>query len=130
VGGLDYAYDLSHVLAHPLDRPSIVYATHVYPQRQREGWDRYFGDIAERFPVFCTELGFDSRYPQYAEETLFGQRGRYRRELIEYLEERGISWTVWSFAVQWGPGLLEGWDYTPNEAGAFYRQQLLSHQGR
>jgi len=129
VGGLHYAYNLSHVLANPVGRPNIVYATHVYPQAPRALWDFHFGNVAKVYPVFCTELGFDSRYPKYAEETLYGAKGRYRRELISYLEERGISWTVWCFAPDWGPGLLKDWDYKSNEAGAFFKEQLLSRKG-
>ncbi|KPK65571.1 MAG: hypothetical protein AMK73_02625 [Planctomycetes bacterium SM23_32] len=133
VGGLDFAHDLSFVPAQPVERPDVVYATHVYPERTG-GWDERFGRTAEQHPVFCTELGFvldpAGFDASYALETLYGPEGRFRSELMTYLEGRRISWTAWCFVVQWGPGLLAGRGYAPNQAGAFFREQLLLHRSR
>ncbi len=90
-------------------------------------WDDAFGNIKEVFPVFATEFGFAPSGQQHAEDNYPGP-GLYREEIINYLEERKISWTVWCFSSTWGPSLLSDINsYMPSESGAFFRSKLLEY---
>jgi hypothetical protein len=126
VGGLQAAYDLSFVPQAPIERSDIVYAAHVFPAVDwRLDWDSAFGDMAYDYPVFA-EIGFNNQCPhQELRESAYRGPIRYRDAVTTYLEERGISWTVWSFSHVWDPTLLLDTDYTPTESGEFFRDQLL-----
>ena len=124
VGGMTWAYDLSPVLSNPVERDNIVYATHPYPDMNYDrSWDTAFGQVAEVYPVFATEFGF-TIVGQKAEHRYTGS-GKYRTEIIDYLEDRQMSWTVWCFSPDWGPRLILNKDYYPTAAGKYFRQRLL-----
>jgi len=130
--GLDYTYDLSFVPDHPIRRENIIYAVHIYPNRKKKDWDRMFGRTAQRYPVFCTEWGFvldpKHAHASYSLETVYGPEGLFRRDIVDCLEQRGISWTVWCFGANWGPDLLADWKLNPNAGGVYVREQLLAHR--
>ncbi|MFW6205941.1 MAG: glycoside hydrolase family 5 protein, partial [Gemmatimonadota bacterium] len=128
VAGFDWAYDLTEPGAAPIELPGIAYVTHPYPQKREppweEKWQRDFGFLAERYPVIATELGFMSadlpgaHVPVIADET-------YGRAIIDFFEERGISWVAWVFDPQWSPQLIQDWDFTPTVQGRFFRDRML-----
>ncbi|MBD3233820.1 MAG: cellulase family glycosylhydrolase [candidate division Zixibacteria bacterium] len=60
VNGLYWGYDISYAIDHPIDRENIVYGTHPYPQKALyKSWEEAFGAVADKYPVFVTEFGFD-----------------------------------------------------------------------
>jgi hypothetical protein len=127
VGGLQFAYDLAFVTERPVRRDNVVYVTHPYPNANwRIDWDEAFGDIAARYPVFATELGYDDDGYRIDE---FQGAGAYPETLMAYLDERGIGWTAWSFSG-FPPALLADDDYTPTEAGEFFRGPMLAAGSR
>ena len=75
---------------------NIVYSTHVYPwlsatwRRFENDWDRAFGHLADRVPVFAAEWGGE------LVDLDWGLR------LRRYLDARDIGWTAWSWA-DWPP---------------------------
>ena len=83
VSGIDWGYDLEGFSLPAAN--NVVYSSHVYPNK-RKRWDRAFGDLARRVPVFVGELG--------------GQDGdlAWGERLLEYLEERCIGWAAWSWS--------------------------------
>lgn len=81
VSGINWGYDLRGV---ELDRANLVYSSHVYPEK-RPDWETAFGRIAETRPVFIGELGGE------AKDLGWG------RELMAYLEEKGLGWAAWSW---------------------------------
>jgi hypothetical protein len=81
VSGLNWGYDLR---PFPLDRPNLVYSTHIYRARGSD-WDEAFGRLAETHCVFAGEWGGG------AADLAWGTR------LADYLEERAIGWTAWSW---------------------------------
>jgi hypothetical protein len=80
--------------------------------------------MAERYPVMAAEFGFMSadlpgaHIPVIADET-------YGEAIIDFFEERGISWIAWVFDPQWSPQLIEDWDFTPTLQGRFFRQKMM-----
>jgi endoglucanase len=128
VGGLDWAYDLRPVGADPVRQPNVVYAVHPYPIKRPQPWESYweadFGYLASQYPVFVTEFGFES-----AEQAPGGSVAvatvDYGERIVQFMHDRGMSWTVWCFHTTWTPSLLADWSYTPTRpAGEFFRGVL------
>lgn len=127
VGGLHWAYDISHAIDYPIERENIVYATHPYPKAYEfKTWDEAFGNIKKKYPVFATEFGF---YPtgNQPEDSYMGE-GRYRDAIKSYLEDKNISWTAWCFRYKGHTKLLEDKNYIPTETGEFFREWLLEYE--
>jgi len=121
VSGILWSYDLSYVLANPVNRQNIVYGTHPYPN-QSKSYDEAFGALKATSPVFATEFGFDPNADgqHYQADTSYGN------EVINYLENKKISWTVWHFSPVWYPALLLDWNstYTPTTSGQLFKGYL------
>jgi endoglucanase len=134
VPGVHWAYDLRGMplLADhsPAPLPNIVYSTHVYPWSHTHTapfttweaeWDRAFGHLAGRVPLFAGEWGGN------ADDVEWGER------LARYLDARAIGWCAWSWAD--APCLVASChtrDYTPTPFGAVVREALrrASHRNR
>jgi hypothetical protein len=116
VGGLDYAYDLSGVPNHRVEGHNIVYVTHPYDfnGKQPTSWEEDWGFLAQSDPLFVTEFGSFDCDPTYSQQ------------LIEYAEERGLSWSAWA----WFPGgcnfpsLIVDWSGTPSATGQVIKAAL------
>ena len=123
VAGLDWAYDLTPLHIEPIEAEGIGYVTHPYPHKRSKPyepkWDEDFGFAAGRYPVVATEFGF----------VLGGQgmsdNGEYGKEIIHYLEDRGISWMTWIFDPDWYPRLIESWSpFKLTESGEFFKKAM------
>jgi endoglucanase len=116
IGGLNYAYDLSGVPNHRVEGYNIVYTAHPYnfPDKQPGDWTDDWGFMAETDPIFVTEFGSFDCNPSYPQQ------------LIEYAEQRGLSWSAWA----WFPGgcgfpaLIENWSGTPSAIGQVVKTAL------
>ena len=108
VAGTNWAYDLRGM---PMDLENVVYSTHVYPNKGAD-WDGVFGNLSESVPVFAGELGGN----ETASDVDFVRR------LLEYLHEREIGWTAWSWFNE--PYLVNR--YVPTEFGQLVRRTLGS----
>ncbi len=127
VAGFDWAYDLKPVAEAPIEAEGIGYVSHPYPMKVEppfeEKWERDFGFIADRYPLFVTEFGFtgadqpDAHVPVIADDS-------YGETIIAYFESKGISWAAWCFDPDWGPHLISDWKYTPTDSGAFFRKVM------
>jgi aryl-phospho-beta-D-glucosidase BglC (GH1 family) len=110
VGGVDWAYDLSHI---EIDAPNILYSTHIYPNRPPETWWKALGR-ATGIPVFAGEWG--------GRDCDLG----FGRRLAEALREKGIGWTAWSWS-DW-PHLIRhprASGFHPTPFGELVRDELL-----
>jgi endoglucanase len=137
VAGIGWAYDLrgmpllereGDASARPL--PNIVYNTHVYPWCRTRGlgfsistweseWDRAFGHLTSRVPVFAGEWGGGT------EDLAWGER------LLRYFDAHAMGWCAWSWADR--PHLVASCrdrDYTPTPFGAMVRGALISAAAR
>ncbi len=110
IGGTNWAYDLRGMPIDDLD--NVVYSTHVYPNKGTD-WDNVFGNLSESVPVFAGELG-GTESPDELE---------YVRRLLDYLQQREIGYTAWSWFNQ--PYLVAR--YTPTRFGALVQQDLANH---
>ncbi len=101
VEGTEYASNLSGVLSDPVKAPDVVYSVHEYgpslrvPEAGPEFWDKTFGNVASRYPVYVGEFGGNDADVAYG------------KQLIQYMDHKGLSWTSWN----WGeavPNLEKG----------------------
>ena len=114
IGGLDWGYDLSGVLrGYAIKGSSLIYETHPYPNKP--DWDKSFGNISRKYPVYIGEWGF-------------GRRGtnnlNYANNLMKYAQKHKLSWTAWDLHPFAGPTLIKNWQYEPTVFGEFVKKQL------
>ena len=129
VAGFSWGYDLKPVKENPIEIKGIGYVSHPYPQKTtepfEENWERDFGFVADKYPLFATELGFmaaedpGSHIPVISDE-------RYGQRIIKYFKKKGISWTVWNFDPDWPPQMISDWNYTPTKQGLFFKNVMLN----
>lgn len=127
VAGFDWAYDLTPLNSDPIQADGIGYVTHPYPNKRSKPWEpkweEDFGFAASRYPMIATEIGFTTQEissPKYSD---------YGPTIVHYLESRGISWTAWCFDPEWGPCLLQSWDYDLTGSGEFFKKAMQGDAG-
>jgi aryl-phospho-beta-D-glucosidase BglC (GH1 family) len=109
VGGMEFAYDLSHVPQAPVRRPNIVYATHPYAGVDwKRGWQEAFLTTAAAYPVFATEFGWG----EGMEESTDKVAGVYHEAILAAFDAAGISWTAWAMSHSFTPSLLAAADFS------------------
>ncbi len=113
----------------------IGYTVHPYSNKRTRPWEpkweEDFGFAASKYPVIATEFGGFARPPATegaianAETPGTGSRNpAYGPSIIKYLEDKGISWTVWCFDPEWVPTLLRNWNYELNASGEFAKAAM------
>lgn len=127
VAGFNFGYTLTDVKQDPISFPGVAYVAHPYPQKRPapwvEDWERDWGFVADRYPVFCTEFGYMSADGPGAHVPVIGDEV-YGEAIIDYFEKKGISWTVWVFDYDWSPQLLADEAYTPTAQGRFFKKKM------
>lgn len=133
VAGFNWAYELLEVLDEPIARDGVAYVSHPYPQKEQVShrnkeslyplWDEKFGHVAKVYPIIATELGW-VQADGYGAHIPVIDDGSYGPLIIDYMHERGISWTGWVFDPEWSPTMINNWDYAPSEQGAFFKSVL------
>jgi hypothetical protein len=99
-------------------RDKIVYSWHPYPSVYGSigatTWESKFGFIATTgvAPVMNTEWGLSNA----------SDSANYGTQLIQYMKDKGISWTGWIYSTDWGPAMLSKINVTaatdvPNPGG-------------
>jgi endoglucanase len=128
VGGLNWAYDLRDVAKQPINRTGIGYVSHPYPEKTTQpfekNWDRDFGSVSKRYPLFATEIGYMAHDAPGAHVPVKSD-GSYGQLITDYLDKKGASWTAWCFEPDWPPQLIADWNYTPTNAGNHFRAVML-----
>jgi endoglucanase len=124
--------DLTEPGGDPIDADDVAYITHPYPMKRPQPWEEHWQDdwgfLAEQYPVIASELGFMSadrpgaHIPVIADST-YGER------IVDFMEERGISWIAWVFDPVWSPQLIQDWDFTPTVQGRFFREKMRTLNG-
>ena len=129
VGGLGFATDYSEADDPPFASPDIALTAHPYPgiarSDRREIWDAMFGHLADRYPFVFTEAGFDP-YDVIVPQSYRGDL-EYGRELMQYAEEKHISWAAFVFynGPGWPMALFSDWDtLEPTLPGLFFKDLL------
>ena len=142
VAGFDWAYDLTPLRLKPIAAEGIGYTIHPYANKRPKNpsweaaWEADFGFAAAKYPLMATEFGgFAAPVVPGAPPPPAPAAGRggfgggggdaeYGPRLINYLEKKNISWTVWCFDVEWGPTLISDWNYTLNSSGLFAKAAM------
>ncbi len=122
VGGLNWAFDLSHVADYPVQGHNILYATHPYnnsADRQPARWSGSFGYLTKTAPVIVTEFGDGSGSCSAA----------WDQQLIAYADTHHVSWTAWAW---WSgdckfPSLLTDWKGGTTKEGDVVKAALLGY---
>lgn len=119
VSGVLWAYDLRDIKQNPVQRQDIVYEVHVYPLAIGSGpWDEYFGYLADYYPVFAGEWGF-----QPGDPGLNATAESYGKPLLTYMAQKDISWTAFCWSPYWAPVMLDS-RYVPTEFGQLVKEAL------
>lgn len=125
--GFNWAYDLTPVAADPIQRPNVGYVAHPYPMKRQsdweENWQKDYGYVAETYPVVCTELGYCHEDDPGAHiPVIWGDD--YGPAITSYLDQRGISFTIWCFDPHWAPMLISDWDFNLTTEGKYFKPYL------
>lgn len=126
VGGLDWAYDLSHVSAGTaVNGTNIVYVTHPYGWKAPDGdLARAYGNVAQNYPVIATEFGYADVGGASANNCYESEYSR----LLGDFNTRGLSWTGWAWLVDdtrcGFPTLIDSYSGTSTEPGSIVKSAL------
>ncbi|UOF00110.1 cellulase family glycosylhydrolase [Bdellovibrio reynosensis] len=120
VGGPYWSSHIAGAATDPVLGKNIVYVAHVYANQTISMWDSRYGAVADKYPLFITEWGFESGGTEGGDIT-------YGQNFETWMRNRGLSWTVWSFDILWGPRMFNS-DWTlkpgPGGMGVFVRDLL------
>ena len=86
-----------------------------------------WGFVAEKYPVFLTEIGFCETSAAGAHDPVISDES-YGKAITDYTGLRGISYTVWVFDPDWAPCLFTDWSYAPSRQGAYFKKALQSRK--
>lgn len=134
VAGFNWAYDLRPVAFAPIEREGIAYAVHPYPQKAKPKvkskenffklWDQVWGFAAKNHPLIATELGWVKADGKGAHIPVIND-GSYGPQIIEFMQQRDVSWVAWVFDPDWSPTMIKNWNFTPTQQGAFFKKEML-----
>ena len=123
VGGLNWAFDLSHVTDFAVKGFNILYATHPYnnaAERQPGKWNGSFGYLTRTAPVIITEFG----------DATGSCSADWDKQVIDYADTHQASWTAWAW---WAgdckfPSLLTDWNGGVTKEGEAVKAALLGYE--
>lgn len=127
VAGFNWAYELNDIKYEPIAYEGIAYVTHPYPQKREkpwiEKWEADWGFAADRYPVIATELGFMSADGPGAHIPVISDE-EYGETIVNYFNQKGISWVAWVFDPKWSPQLIQSWKFEPTMQGRFFKKKM------
>ncbi len=124
VGGINFGRDLGWVLEHPVSEGNLAYASHIYPAHASTGWDSWFGQVAEKYPVLSTEWGYMDENRADAPSYLIGNRVGYGESFLKYLDDRGIGWVACWYDDEWLPPMFAEGQNRLTQYGEFVLENL------
>ena len=134
-GGLRWCYDLTPAKEKPFRVKNLAYAVHPYPMKAKDDrkkgtmeqqWTKTWGFIADKYPMVATEFGFMSKDEPGSHVPCIGDDS-YGKRLINYFNEKTISWTVWCFHWSWKPALIDR-NYKPaTTEGKFFHKVMTDN---
>ncbi len=137
IGGLDWAYDFSGILAgrqfKDPDGNGVIYANHCYNHKNQavETWIANMKKAAETLPIIISEFGgayvAPGGTPPRRRRGFGGTRndGDWLMKVLLAIEDNQCSYTAWDFHPSAGPTLIEGWDYKPTPHFGKYVRLML-----
>lgn len=124
VGGINFGRDLSWVNDHPISETNLAYASHIYPAHASIGWDGWFGQVAEKYPVISTEWGYVDKSRADAPFYLIGNRTNYGEPFLKYLAQKDVGWVACWYDDEWLPPMFENGQTQLTEYGKFVLENL------
>ncbi len=123
VGGPYWSSHISGAATDPVTGSNIVYIAHVYSNQTTPAlWESRYGAVADKFPLFITEWGFETGGTEGG-DLIWGQAFQ------SWMQNRGLSWTAWCFDTLWGPRMFNS-DWTLKTGsggmGEFVRDALIA----
>jgi len=79
--------------------------------------------VADKYPIIATEFGFMGADERGAHIPCISDES-YGEAIINYMDKKGISYTLWCFDPNWPPTLITDWDFTPSRQGRFFKDVL------
>ena len=124
-GGLDWAYDLSGILAgRKLADPKgngVIYANHCYDNKGESvyTWIKNMEKATSELPVIVSEFGGNSGPSKRV------AADNWLLHVMQAVEEHHWSFIVWDLHRSAGPTLIADWNYTPTPLFGVYVKELL-----
>lgn len=128
-GGLDWAYDMSGILANrQLSDPygnGVIYANHTYPIKgdTMKKWMAKMDVAVKKIPVIVSEFGAQGNRGNPADR---GQTAvDWNNFTLYYIYKHHLNFTAWDLHPAAGPTLVSNWQYTPTPTfGAIVKKAL------
>lgn len=131
VAGFNWAFDLRAAGKAPIEKDNIAYVSHPYPMKVKppyeKNWDKSFGFLAKKYPIFATEIGYQLATDKGAHIPVIDD-GSYGKRITDYFGKRKISWVAWVFDPDWSPQMIKNWDYEPTMQGEHFREVMLKEK--
>jgi hypothetical protein len=89
-----------------------------------KNWDKAFGFLAKKYPIFATEIGYQLATDKGAHIPVIDD-GSYGKHVTDYFAKRKISWVAWVFDPDWSPQMIKNWSYEPTMQGEHFRDIML-----
>lgn len=125
-GGLDWAYDLSGILAgRQLSDPhgnGVIYANHCYDNKHDsvDAWIAKMEKASAKLPVIVSEFGGNAGPSRVVPSD------NWLLHVLQALNDHHWSWTAWDLHTSARPNLITNWDYTPSPQFGVYVKQALA----
>ncbi|MCH7626145.1 MAG: cellulase family glycosylhydrolase, partial [Chloroflexi bacterium] len=114
IPGTNWGRDISHAINNPIKRDNLIYKTHTSDDWKTIQRDYDLEAVAKRVPVLIGEFGAG---PSMDFDDL--------ESLLDFAEERGISWAGWLFHDKGCPCMLEdSEDFSVTEYGRIVKERL------
>jgi aryl-phospho-beta-D-glucosidase BglC (GH1 family) len=124
------------------------------PEPWAATWEQNYGFAANTWPVFATEFSHDAmdmpelkdpakgfeldnfilldpakgavwgNFKTKPAEPIDFKGNHYGNQIIEYLEGKGISWTIWVFDPTWGGNKIKSWNYELTPGAEFFSEAM------
>ncbi len=114
VGGPWYNQNIAGVLFKPVVGNNITYSAHIYPQTP-SSWEKNYGAIADKYPLFITEWGYDSS----GANPVVGTTQSFGQPFMNWMYNRNLSWSAFVADTNWFPRMFvktaNGWSMTSQD---------------
>jgi endoglucanase len=121
IGGPNWSSNMAGAATNPVTGSNLVYIGHVYSNQTPTMWDSRYGALADKYPLFISEWGFETGGTE-------GGDINYGQQFESWMRLHKLGWTAWTFDTVWGPRMFNT-DWTLKDGtggeGTFVRDLLI-----